>query len=99
MGTVPQVCPPGMVNTSITFSDQALFDHHYRDRPFCPIIYVDLKKFRTECNLDLSPWLRQYKPLLYIRTPYSPTIIRLFYFNMRVDDKEYDDDEDVLITG
>ncbi|KAK4284928.1 hypothetical protein QN277_001694 [Acacia crassicarpa] len=72
----------GIITAPIHISDQKSFKLYYGERKFCPTVYVDLGKLKSECNIDLSPWLKQYEPLLSIRTVYCPTVVKLFYFNM-----------------
>lgn len=75
-------CPPGFCQNPLVIPSDPSFAVNYDGRPFCPVIYLDLESFQKKCNLDLSPWVLPYMPLLSITTPYSPSIVKVFYHNM-----------------
>ena len=69
----------------MTSEEGEKFRAKFADRAFCPIVSVDLEKLKEDCNLDLSPWLKQFESLISIKAAYSPKLVKVFYFHMQSD--------------
>ena len=84
------VSPPnGFVTTTAALprEENEKFRKGYLHRLFCPMVAIDLKEFKKECYFDLSPWLKPYESFISISTPYTPNIVRLFYYMMEYDNE------------
>lgn len=67
-----------------SFEDGKKFNKDFALRNFYPIVSLDLAELKADCNLGLSPWFRDYESFLSIHASFSPTLVRVFYFNMIV---------------
>ena len=87
----------GFVTTTagLTREENEKFREAYLHRDFYPVVAVDFPEFLKENNFDLSPWLRQYESFVSNSAPYTPNLVRLFYYNMEYD-KELGPDGEVL---
>ncbi|KAI9125907.1 hypothetical protein K1719_003325 [Acacia pycnantha] len=79
--------PRGFSSEPVRLSgeDAIRYKENFEHKAFCPTVYINLAQLKEECNLDLTPWLKQFEPLISIRASYSSSLVKAFYHCLKSD--------------